>query len=61
MNISVLWLFLMMPCTGLQCVNVVFPDHTYLLFNLQQQNPVIKQTATAAAGVSSRVQIKDWT
>ena len=31
-TINVLWLFLTMPWVGLQCVIVVFPDHTYLLF-----------------------------
>ena len=29
--INVLWLFLMVPWVGLQCVNVVFPDYTHLL------------------------------
>ena len=24
-----MWLFLPVPCVGLQCVIVVFPDHTY--------------------------------
>ena len=28
----VLWLFLMVPCVGLQCVIVIFPDHTHLLY-----------------------------
>ena len=32
MTVSVLWLFLMVPWVGLQCVIVVFPDHTHLLF-----------------------------
>ena len=31
-TINVLWLFLMVPSVGLQCVLVVFPDHTHLLF-----------------------------
>ena len=31
-TINVIWLFLTMPCVGLQCVIVVFPDHTHLLF-----------------------------
>ena len=31
-TINVLWLFLMVPWVGLQCVIVVFPDHTHLLF-----------------------------
>ena len=29
--INVLWLFPTMPWVGLQCVSVVFPDHTHLL------------------------------
>ena len=33
MNVSVLWLFLTLPCVGLQYVIVVFPDHTHLLFD----------------------------
>ena len=31
-TIYVLWLFLTVPWVGLQCVIVVFPDHTHLLF-----------------------------
>ena len=31
-TINVLWLFLMVPWVGLQCVIVVFPDYTHLLF-----------------------------
>ena len=31
-TVNVLWLFLMVPLVGLQCVMVVFPDHTHLLF-----------------------------
>ena len=30
-TVSVLWLFLMESCVGLQCVIMVFPDHTHLL------------------------------
>ena len=30
----VLWLFLTVPWVGLQCVIVVFPDHTRLRFDL---------------------------
>ena len=29
-NVNVLWLFLTVPLVGLQCVIVVFPDHTHL-------------------------------
>ena len=32
MTASVLWLFLAVPLVGLQCVILVFPDHTHLLF-----------------------------
>ena len=28
-TINVLWLFLTVPLVGLQCVIVVFPDHTF--------------------------------
>ena len=31
-TINVLWLFLMVPWVGLQCLIVVFPDHIQLLF-----------------------------
>ena len=34
MTVSGLWLFLMVPWVGVQCVIVVFPDHTHLLFDL---------------------------
>ena len=33
-TINVLWLFLTVRWVGLQCVIVVFPDHTHLLFDL---------------------------
>ena len=31
-TVNVLWLFLTVPWVGLQCVIVVFPDHTHLFF-----------------------------
>ena len=31
-TVYVLWLFLTVPRVGLQCVIVVFPDHTHLLY-----------------------------
>ena len=31
-TVNVLWLFLAVPWVGLQCVIVVFPDHTHLRF-----------------------------
>ena len=30
-TVNVLWLFLMVPWLGLQCVIVVFPDHIHLM------------------------------
>ena len=33
-TINVLWLFFTVPWVGPQCVIVVFPDHTHLLFNI---------------------------
>ena len=32
MTVSVMWFFLAVPWVGLQCVIVVFPDHTHFLF-----------------------------
>ena len=32
--VNVLWLFLTVLWVGLQCVIVVFPDHTHLLFDI---------------------------
>ena len=32
--INVLWLFLTVPWAGLQCVIVVLPDHTHILFKV---------------------------
>ena len=32
MTVSVLWLFITLPWVGLQCVIVVFPDHTLIAF-----------------------------
>ena len=32
-TVNVLWLFLTVSCGGLQCVSVVFPDQTYLVFD----------------------------
>ena len=31
---NVMWLFFKVPWVGLQCVIVVFPDHTHLLFGV---------------------------
>ena len=33
----VMWLFLTMPYVGLRCVNVVFPDHTHMLFYIHNR------------------------
>ena len=32
--VNVLWLFLTVPWVGLQCVVVVFPDHSHLLYDI---------------------------
>ena len=32
-TVNILWLFLTVPLVGLQCVIMVFPDHTHFLFN----------------------------
>ena len=34
MTVSALWLFLTVPWVGVQCVIVVFPDHTHFLLTL---------------------------
>ena len=39
-----MWLFLVVPWVGLQCVIVVFPDHTHLLFVKKFHKLVIKIT-----------------
>ena len=36
-TVDVCWLFLTVPWFGLQCVIVVFPDHTHLLFVFSAQ------------------------
>ena len=35
-TVNVLWLFLTVPWVGLQCIIVVFPDHTHFIFNQNQ-------------------------
>ena len=42
MAVSVLSLFLSVPCVGLQCVIVVFPIHTYLLKEISKSYSVLK-------------------
>ena len=37
-TINVLWLFLIVPRVGLQCVIVVFPDDTHLHFREHPKN-----------------------
>ena len=36
-TMNVLWLFLMLPWFGLQCVTLVFPDHTHLLLKVTKE------------------------
>ena len=33
-TVNVLWLFLAVPCVGLQCAIAVFPYHTHLLSHI---------------------------
>ena len=33
-TINAMWLILAVPSVGLQCVIVIFPDHTHLLFSI---------------------------
>ena len=42
-TINVLWLFLTVPWVGLQCVIVVFPDHTYFL-KVKTKSPKFETT-----------------
>ena len=41
-TLNVMWLFLTVPCVDVQCVIVVFPDHTHLLFIVYSflENPI---------------------
>ena len=39
---NVLWLFLTVPWVGLQCVIVVFPDHTHLHFIVMLSSLITK-------------------
>ena len=41
-TINVLWLFLTVPWVGLQCVILVFLDHTHLLFNGNWSDEIYK-------------------
>ena len=34
-TVSAMWLFLTMPCIGLQCMIMVFPGHTHLLYDYE--------------------------
>ena len=36
-NVNVLWLSLMVPLDGIQCLVVVFPDYTRLLFAIERE------------------------
>ena len=63
MTANVLWLFLMVSLVGLQCVIVVIPDHTHLLFcNLQNIKLVkiavhfhLQQTTIANVAAFSKI------
>ena len=51
-TINVLWLFLTVLWAGLQCVIVVFPDQTHLLFDCQIQCWLENSSATGHIRVS---------
>ena len=40
-TVSVMWLYLALPGVCLQCVSVVFPDHTHLLSGSHKYNDLI--------------------
>ena len=47
-TVNVLWLLLTVPLVGLQCVIVVFPDHTHLLYVIgscfkRQHSEILKE------------------
>ena len=54
MTVSVLWLFLMVLWVGLQCVIVVFPDDTHLLYGAHAQNNEIPAYVPINVHVQSR-------
>ena len=39
-TINILWLFFTVPCVFLQCVIVVFPDHTLLLLGVKGRGQI---------------------
>ena len=43
-TVNVLWLFLTVPWVRLQCVIVVFPDYTHLLFGGQNLVSIVEVT-----------------
>ena len=58
----VVWLFLVVPWVCLRFVNVVFPDHTHLLFLLQPNDDTLIQVEPGSThimcGGDERVRIK---
>ena len=53
-TINVMWLFLMVPWNGLQCVIVIFPDHTHLLSDKDLVSKVCFSAAATATCVKVR-------
>ena len=49
-SVNVLWLFLMVPWVGMQCVTVVYHGHTHLLFG--QKAGISLQWIVTQAGLS---------
>ena len=55
-TINVLWFFLTVPWVGLQCVIVVFPDHTHLLFGVCKY-VILRHICTARIIITSDIVI----
>ena len=51
--INVLRLFLTVPCVGLRCAIVVFPDHTHFLMHLQTSILVLMHIHTSIERVDA--------
>ena len=62
MTVGVLWLFLVLPWVGLQCVIVLYPSHTRLLFftvHKMSFHEKIKTGESSVPGPTSRLGVFD--
>ena len=55
--LSVVWLFLPVPWVGLQCLMVLYPDHTLLLFFLFKDDQVTKNLSYKLESLSMAMAI----